>query len=173
MLWSGNIALRLQVLPVRVFHDRLDVLRARRAGLEMMRAFADAPAVVAALDDQVHFLPQILADIADPQRAGLPVKAVTPRIAQAVGVNFLARAALAHVRLVHKRIVARDAVLQVPAGCRQTRCRCWNVHVNAQHFGEQAWRCSGRCRTDRRRRRRRRGRDTRYPSGPNASSPPL
>ena len=82
-----------------------------RAGLEMVRAFADAPAVVAALDDQDPLPPT------NPGRrrrtqsvAGLPVKAVTPRVAQAVGENFLARAAFAAVRFVHKRIVARDAV---------------------------------------------------------------
>src|SRR5262249_39298330 len=52
-------------------------------GAKGMAAFEHAPAVVAALFDQVHLLPQILAHIAAPEVAGGPVKAELPGLAQA------------------------------------------------------------------------------------------
>ena len=66
MLWSGNMPCGCKFGPMRIFHDRLNVLRAGGAGFEMMRAFAHAPAVIAAFDDEIDFLPQILADVAAP-----------------------------------------------------------------------------------------------------------
>ena len=120
MLWSGNNPLRLKIRPVRVFHDGINVLRAGRAGLEMMRAFADAPAVIAALGDKVNFLPQILPDIADPQVAGLAVEAVAPRIAQAIGENFLARA-VGHVWFVGRTDCRTECRMAIPAHASRHR----------------------------------------------------
>ena len=53
-----------------------------------MRAFHDGPAVVAAFFDLVDHLPQILADFAAPEIAGLAVEAEAPQLPQAVGVDF-------------------------------------------------------------------------------------
>ena len=74
----------------------VDVLRTGRTRLVMMHAFADAPAVVAALGDEIHFLPQILAHVAHPKIAGLAVETVTPGIAQAVGEDFTCARRVAH-----------------------------------------------------------------------------
>src|SRR5690348_318332 len=98
---------------MRVFHDWINVLRIGRAGLEVMRALTHAPAVVAALGDNVHLFPQILAHIANPQVAGLAVPTVTPWITEAVSVDFVVGTDSAHVRLIHKRIVPGNAVLQL------------------------------------------------------------
>ena len=127
---------RLEIRAMGVFHDGLDIFCADGAGLKMVRTFADAPAVIAALDDQIHFLSQILADVAAPERAGGGVPTVTPRIAQAVGINLLARAAFAHIGLIHERIIARDAVFQVAGGIAKGVAGA-RVHVEAQHFGQQ------------------------------------
>ena len=56
---------------------RQDRRRAALAfGMNRLRAFDDAPAVVAALLDPVDHLPQFPADIADPQVAGLRSKLI-------------------------------------------------------------------------------------------------
>ena len=119
----------------RIFHDRVDVLRTVGAGFVIMRAFAHAPAVIATLGDEVNLLPQNLADVTDPQVAGFAVKAVAPRIAQAIGENFLARATFV-VRFVHKRIVGRETVLQLMLLRAVTYGRAC-VDINPQHFGQQ------------------------------------
>ena len=82
----------------------------RRIAVEAVRAFADPPAVVAALDDVVDLLPASIADVADEQPAlavGLPRQA--PRVAEAVGVD-LGRAAASRERVVGRDRVRRLAV---------------------------------------------------------------
>src|SRR5262245_9677606 len=75
-----------------------------------MEAFAHAPAIVAAFDDDINFLKLILSNIGSPEFAGLTVEAHTPGIAQAVGVNFRAEA---FVALADERIVLGNAILQM------------------------------------------------------------
>src|SRR5471030_3032258 len=94
---------------MRMFDDGLED---RRRPLLAFRAkgiipFHDRPAVVAALFDLVDHLPQILADFAAPEIAGLAVEAVTPQLSQAVGVDFVASALG-----VDERVVLGDAVIQ-------------------------------------------------------------
>src|SRR5205823_4928972 len=97
-------------------------------GPEFVRAFHDGPAVVAAFLNLVDTLPQILADFAAPQVAGLAVEAVAPKLTQSVGV-YLGASLLA----VFQRqkfdvgVVLRNTVRF--AGRRA-------VHVDAQELGE-------------------------------------
>src|SRR5579862_5960407 len=57
----GKHSLGLKFSQVCVFHDGVNILSTDGTGLVMMRAFTDAPAVIAALDNQINFLPQNLA----------------------------------------------------------------------------------------------------------------
>jgi len=132
----GEHGLRLQARLVRIFHDGFVVARAVGAGFEVMCAFANVPTVVAAFLNDVHFFPQVLADVAAPERAGGAVKTVTPRIAQAVSEDFFARAAVAHVGFLDERIIARDAVADLRHIWR-TANGLAGVDINAEHFREQ------------------------------------
>src|ERR1017187_4677879 len=129
----GKHRLRLEVWTMRIFDDGCNVFHTVRTGLVKMRAFADAPTVVSALGDEINFLPQILADVADPERAGLAVKTVTPRVAQAVGVNFMTRARTVFMR---KRIVLGNAVAQFVRAVAVAN-PVTGVDVKTQHFCEQ------------------------------------
>src|SRR5207248_3364168 len=55
-------------------------------------AFLRVPAVVEAGLDDVDLLVEVLADVAEPQLAGLAIEAEAPRVAQAVGVDLRPRA---------------------------------------------------------------------------------
>src|SRR4051794_36480972 len=68
------------------FKNRRRAFLAFRA--ERMRAFHDAPAVIAALFDLVDHVPKVLADFARPEVARLAVERKTPCLAQSIGVNF-------------------------------------------------------------------------------------
>ena len=57
-------------------------------GADGLAALEDAPAVVAAALDAVDQLPQLPADVADPEVAGRPVEAHPPGVAQAVGPDL-------------------------------------------------------------------------------------
>ena len=70
-----------------------------------LRAFHNAPAIVAAPFDAINHFPQLPTDICQPQRAGLPIETHPPRVAEAVGPDFGTRAGR-----VHERIVGRYAV---------------------------------------------------------------
>src|ERR1051326_869611 len=100
-------------IGVRLFDDWFDDGRGTLLAFrtEGVRAFHDAPAVVAAFFDLVDVLPEILADVATPQVAVLGVKAERPRLAQAVRPD-LAASALG----LHKGIVLGDAVRLVLGG---------------------------------------------------------
>ena len=74
------------------------------SGPEAMVALEDVPAVVAAALDYVDLLPLVLADVAGPKGAGLAVEGESPGIAQTVGPDFGATAA------VGKGVVGRDGV---------------------------------------------------------------
>src|SRR5262249_38069393 len=100
---AGQAAeVRVRVLGDRR-QDRRRPLGAFRA--EGVCALVDAPAVVAALLDLQDALPQVLADLADPQLARGPVEAHLPRLPHAVGPDF--RAGALHA---HERVVLGDAV---------------------------------------------------------------
>src|SRR5438552_3099507 len=81
-------------------------------------AFQDAPAIVAAALDPVNLLPQILADVADPEVARGAVEAHLPGLAQAVGPDFRPGAGP-----IDERVVVRDTVRLVGRGV---------VHVEAE-----------------------------------------
>src|SRR5262249_48672572 len=57
---------------------------------ETAQALHDAPAVVAALRDQVNLFARVLADVAHPQSAALRVEREAPGVAQAIGVDLVA-----------------------------------------------------------------------------------
>ena len=80
---------------------RPDLLR-----LDRLRPLHRGPAVVAALLDPVDRLPQLPADVADEQLAGLAVEAHPPGVAEAVGPHF--RPGLLHA---DERVVLRDGVV--------------------------------------------------------------
>ena len=89
--------------------------------IESIKAFAQAPAVVAAVDDDVDLLPTILAHVGENQIVfAAAIKRHAPRIAQTVGEDFR-KALLA----VGKGIVVRNAVGRSA------------IHVEAQHLAEQ------------------------------------
>src|SRR5690606_11279440 len=97
-------------LAVVVFNDRIVIRPAGAATVgSYMESFAAAPAVVAAFSDDVDFLPLLLADIADPQDAGLPIETPAPGISQAVGIDFRQTAA-ADIRVVGRNTVGRAVV---------------------------------------------------------------
>ncbi len=88
-----------------------------------MRAFADAPAVVAALLNDVDHLPQVLPDFAAPQRAVFRSETELPELAMPVRPDFVPG-----VIDSHKRVVVRNSVRQ--------RIRA-TVDVNPQNGAEQ------------------------------------
>ena len=94
-------------LGVRVLDDRRD--DGRRAGrvvwVDRLAALHDAPAVVAAALDAEDHLPQVPADIAHPQVAGLGVKTHPPRVAEAVRPDLRPG-----TERSGKRVVRRDSV---------------------------------------------------------------
>src|SRR5437867_3915907 len=93
---------------MRMFHYRLENRRRPflAFGPEIVGAFHDRPAVIAALFDLVDHLPQILADLAAPDVAGLAVEAVAPQLPQAIGVDFGAGAFP-----FDERVIFGDAVI--------------------------------------------------------------
>ena len=93
------------------------------AGAEAVVALQHVPAVVAARPDQVDFFPAILAHVASPQLVGCAVEAEPPRVAQAVGPDFAAPAALG------KGVVRRDSVGMIR--------RCMG-YVDAEDGAEQS-----------------------------------
>src|SRR4051812_41461157 len=84
----GKRALVGQGRQVRVLDDGVDVIRRIGARFEPVEALADAPAVIATLDDQVHFLPLVLADISRPELSGFAIPTHAPDVAQTVGPNL-------------------------------------------------------------------------------------
>src|SRR5690606_33185210 len=70
------------------------IFRVRDAGADRGRAavrlepLAAVPAVVAAALDDVDFLARVLADVAGPERAALPVERESPRVAQSPRVDL-------------------------------------------------------------------------------------
>lgn len=89
-----------------------------------MAAFRCVPAVVAAFDDDIDFLPFVLADVPDPEFAGFTVEREAPRIAESIGENFGPLVAGG----VGKRIAGRNAVVEVIG---------WVVDIDAEDRTEQ------------------------------------
>src|SRR5262249_50061704 len=78
---------------VRVLADGGVSLRGRLGfrppwGLERVQAFLDPPAVVTAVLDDVDHLPEVLADVARPEGAGLAVEGELPDVPQADRVDL-------------------------------------------------------------------------------------
>ena len=132
----GVHGLGLEVGFVRVFDDGFDVFGAFGAGLEVVGAFADVPAVVAAFGDQVDFFPEVLPDITAPEGAGLGIKAVPPGIAEAIGEDFAAGAAGAHVGFGDERVVSGDGVGEFVLAFAVTGGGA-GIDVEAEDFAEQ------------------------------------
>ncbi len=118
---------------MRIFDDGFNEARTVRARFEMMKSFAHRPAVVAAFDDKIDFLPQILPDIAGPKIAGLAVPTESPEIAQAGSPDFFAHAVA--LRFGYERIVRWDAVFEGAAIASASRL-CAGIDVNAQQLRE-------------------------------------
>ena len=71
----------------------------------------------------IHFLPQVLAHIADPQVSGGPIKAPAPRIAQAELPDLPAPAGPAHIGVVRRGPHrASHHPRRAGASCRAGRC---------------------------------------------------
>ena len=104
--------------------DRL-VLMQRWIG---MQTFAHAPAVVAALGDDVHLFIPVLPDIAGVEEIGFAIETESPRISQAIREDF--RRAIFSIG---EGIVLGNAV------------RIAIVHVDAEDFPRAARACSARC----------------------------
>ena len=98
-----------------VFPDRLDDVGSwpGTSRAELVYAFAQVPAVVASLLDQVDFLPQVLTHVAAPQRARLAIESDAPRIAQPVGIDLGGLVLLADERIVRGNSVGPLAVAPV------------------------------------------------------------
>ena len=76
---------------VRVFVDGVDKFGVGGFAVEaraVVRAFVKAPAVVAALYDDVDFLPEVLANFSAEEAAGGRVEIKAPGVAQSRGVHF-------------------------------------------------------------------------------------
>src|SRR5262245_56481786 len=108
-----------------MFDDRLeDRCGSQLAiGAERMRTLVDTPAVVAAAFDLVDRFPQILADFAGPQVAGLPIEAELPRLAESVRPQLRPRA-----RRLDEWIILRNAVILARIGM---------IDVDANDAGEE------------------------------------
>ena len=99
-----------------------------------MRAFLDRPAVVAAFFDLVDHFPEILADFAAPEVAGLAVEAEAPQLPQTVGVDFGPS-----VFVFDERVVLGDRVIFRQLAAELFRVRAFRiVHVDAEQLGEDA-----------------------------------
>src|SRR5439155_16318283 len=87
---------------VVVLPDRFDQVLARpdALGAERVQPLAQLPAVVAALDDQVDLLVEVLAHVAGPQDAGLAVERHTPDVAQPVRPRLRPGVVAAHEGVV-------------------------------------------------------------------------
>ena len=119
------------VLPDRIDESRAGGRVGRCVGLVPL---AQAPAVVRPLRAEIDLLPEILANIGDPQSAGAPIERHPPWVAQPVGPDLPAHAGgarrLATVLCHHgdEGIVVRDSVGRlVPLG----------VDVDPQHLAEE------------------------------------
>src|SRR5690349_16456906 len=93
-------------------------------GAEGVRPLHHAPAVVAAFFDLVDHVPKVLADFARPEVAGLAVERESPRLPQAVSVDF--REGPLGAR---ERVVERNAVILARSGV---------VDIEAENLGENA-----------------------------------
>ena len=115
-------------LGVRMLHDRRKDRRrpALAFGTEGVRAFVDAPAVVAAFLDLEHHVPEILAHFAGPEIAIGGVEAELPALANAVGID-LAAGTLG----LHERVVAGNGVAHPRAYALRLAV---TVHVDAEKF---------------------------------------
>src|SRR5678809_299679 len=129
----GKLGLSGDIGPVRIFQDRLLVLRARRSWFKMMKRFADAPAVIPTFSNQINLFPQILANITRPEIPGLAIETESPDVPQAVRPDFLPCPQPGHVRFSDKRVVRWNAVskgLFSRAYLDLTAC----VDINAHYF---------------------------------------
>src|SRR5207247_3353996 len=89
----GEFAFRRERRIMRIFNDWVYRRAARLLSrFEIMESLAHAPAVIAPFDDEINFLPFVLADIARPKLARVAVEAHAPNIAQAVGPDFRSHA---------------------------------------------------------------------------------
>src|SRR5262245_21050567 len=78
---------------VVILQDRLDQVLADADpfGPEGMEALAEVPAVVAALDQEVDLLVQVLPHLAGPELTGLAIERHPPHVPQAVTPDFRPR----------------------------------------------------------------------------------
>src|SRR5690606_8329268 len=85
-----------QAAPVFVHRrDQRSIVRAVLGRCEGVRAFEDAPTIVAAPNDAIDLFVVVLAHVGGPQFAALPIEAEAPRIAQSERPNLRPHAFLA------------------------------------------------------------------------------
>jgi hypothetical protein len=117
------------VLGLRI-DERLPVVRRRasRFRIEAVRTLAEPPAVIAARDDAVDFLPRGLPNVTDPEIARRAIEAEAPWVAKTERVDLRARiraGAGRTARVRGERVARRD---RVGSAC---------AHVDPQHLAEQ------------------------------------
>ncbi len=88
-----------------------------------MEALAQAPAVIAALLDNVDLLVQVLADVGGPEFAGLAIEGHPPDITQTISPDFRQS-----ILLADERIVLGNGVILA---------RVFLVNIDAQDLGQQ------------------------------------
>ena len=121
----GEDRLLGELLGMGIFHDREDrVDGGRRRFLEQVKAFVGIPAVVAAANNVIDFLPPVLTDVGDPEAAGQGIERQAPGIAKTEGPDFGPDAGA----LRDEGIVLRDAVAAASGTF---------VDVQPQYFAQQ------------------------------------
>ena len=106
-------------------------------GIETAQAFANVPAVIAAFDDEVDFLPRVLAHVGGEEfMRAAAIERNAPRVAQAPGENLRAHSGV-RVRERGHLAVAKSVVAEIGdfAGgegiVRRDRVRIAFIHVDA------------------------------------------
>ncbi len=114
---------------------REDRRRPDLLGLDGLRPLHRGPAVVAALLDAVDHLPQLPADVADEQFAGLAVEAHPPGVAQAVGPDLRPRVLHADEGVVLGDRVVLAFVLMVHVDTQNGRKQIGDILSRVERVG--------------------------------------
>src|SRR6266478_912828 len=125
-----------QFRVVWILPHRVNVAGAVGSGFEMMRPLTNAPAIIPAFDNEIHFLPLVLSDVARPHLTRLAVPTEPPWIAKAVSPDFLVDAIFIEFRFRGEGVIPGNAILEHlrPA---LGMIRGAGVHVNAQNLAQQ------------------------------------
>ena len=100
-----------------------------------MSPFLDRPAVVAAFLHAIDHLPQLPADIADPEIAGGPIEAHAPGVAKSVGINLRPSLRDADERVVRRNRVRLAAFGAIDVDAQDRRQQIADVLARIQSVG--------------------------------------